>query len=194
MKLLGTLYFIIKLLIITASIMILFFINKKKVIKDSKSEIKDNIKEAVASNDLSKQYVLERLLNFYNIFLQSNITAIITIILFFGEMALTYFTKIKIRIKFIIKLIMIGLLISFIIIASTIDDNLNKETYDLKEKKFKTFRTQINELINVYDNDSEKKELEHKLQALLSTLDNLRINSYTNFSLIIFLLVTKIYK
>ena len=223
LSVLGTLYFIIKLLIIGSSVSILVKIYKSEIIKDSKSEIKDNIKEEtvsadslknedvianadaeifkfeneIANTDTSKSentIYLNYLLNFYDIILQSNITAIITIILFFSGMALTYFTKIKIRIKFIIKLIMIGLLISFIIIASTIDDNLNKENYDSEEKKFKTIRTLINELINKYDMDSSKRKLFRKFQDLLLILDNLRINGYTSFSLMIFLLVTEIYK
>tara|TARA_B100000902_G_scaffold292226_1_gene278607 strand:+ start:10810 stop:11523 length:714 start_codon:yes stop_codon:yes gene_type:complete len=235
LSVLGTLYFIIKLLIIGSSVSILVKIYKSEIIKDSKSEIKDDIKEETVSADISKiedvianadadilkidnavdnldilkienevaspdtsksenTIYLNYLLNFYDIILQSNITAIITIILFFGGMALTYFTKIKIRIKFIIKLIMIGLLISFIIIASTIDDNLNKENYDSEEKKFKTIRTQINELRNEYDTDSGKQKLFRKFQDLLLILDNLRINGYTSFSLMIFLLVTEIYK
>ena len=196
MKLLsGPLYFIIKLGIIAASVVILVYLSRTKIIRDSKSEIKDNVEKLSISNNSLEQSNADynkELLKFYDILVQSNITAIITIILFFGGMALTYFTKIKIRIKFIIKLIMIGLLISFIIISSNIDYVLNVEIYTNKE--FVTYRTLMNELINKYNKDNKYKEVVGKLKDLLSILDICRTTGYISFSLMIFLLVTEIYK
>jgi len=223
MKLLsGPLYFIIKLGIIAASVVILVYLSRTKIIRDSKSEIKDNVEKLSISNnsnnsleqsnadnsnnsleqsnadnsnnslEQSNADYNKELLKFYDILVQSNITAIITIILFFGGMALTYFTKIKIRIKFIIKLIMIGLLISFIIISSNIDYVLNVEIYTNKE--FVTYRTLMNELINKYNKDNKYKEVVGKLKDLLSILDICRTTGYISFSLMIFLLVTEIYK
>ena len=195
MKLSGLLYFIIKLVIIAMSVVILVYLSKTKTIKDSKSEIKDTIEEAYTGTDTKKlqniPYVTYLLL-FYDILVQSNITAIITIILFFGGMALTYFTKIKIRIKFIIKLIMIGLLISFIIIASNIDYILNYELYDSKDKKFTTIGKRIYNLTG--ENNSENMKLAKNMQNLNRMLNVCRICGYISFSLMLFLLVTEIYK
>ena len=72
MKLLsGPLYFIIKLGIIAASVVILVYLSRTKIIRDSKSKVKDTIKELYANNDIENLKYYQLLLQFYDIFIGS---------------------------------------------------------------------------------------------------------------------------
>ena len=218
MRLFGQLFFIIKLGILAASIVILVNFSNTKVLEDSKTKVKDSIKdEGTTENPLSDQDTLNKdyfkaLLPFYDSLSQCNITAIITIIVFFGGMAITYLTKLKLRIKFILKLCILGLLISFITVASTINYMLNTEMYASKEdannnnKEIGKFQTQEEELIKlerknrygVKINDvytyNPNKELADKYKNLLQMLTVCRTTSFTSFGLMTFILITNIYR
>jgi Zn-dependent membrane protease YugP len=218
MKLLSSpLYFLIKIGIIVASVVILVYISKTKVIQDSKSKVKDSIKEKIPP-EISKEQqkkikdnkdYLKLMLPFYNLLVQCNITAVITIIVFFVGMLIRYFTKIKIGIKFILKLLILGLLISFITIANGVNYIMNIENYTIinesltEEKNLLTMEELLIKKENKYRNEGTdntgvsippNKEVADKFENLLKMLHVARTTSYISFGLITFLLVTEIYK
>ena len=224
MRLLGQLFFIIKLGILAASIVILVNFSNTKVLEDSKTKVKDNvIKYSRLTEDTSHTHTAEELtqhqtlpyflslLQFYDSLSQCNITAIITIIVFFGGMAITYLTKLKLRIKFILKLCILGLLISFITVASTINYMLNTEDYvpekDANNKEIGKFQTKEEALIKLENNyrhgvkkengdfdTNPNKELADKYKNLLQMLTVCRTTSFTSFGLMTFILITNIYR
>ena len=164
--------------IIVASVVILVYLFNTEVIKNGKSKIKDSIIDD--SNDDSAYY--QNLLVFYDLFVQCNITAVLTIIIFFGGMLIRYLTKTKITVKFILKLLILGLLISFITIANGINYILNKES--VNNNKFYTLEESLIKL----------SESSDKYKKLLRMLHVARITSYISFGLMTIILITQIYK
>tara|TARA_B100000902_G_scaffold292226_1_gene278608 strand:+ start:11601 stop:12173 length:573 start_codon:yes stop_codon:yes gene_type:complete len=189
-----------RIAIIVASVTTLIYFGTTKVIQDSKSKVKDSIKDPKAKTN-NKVYN-ELMLQFYDLFLQSNITSIVTIVVFFGGMVIRYLTKIKITIKFILKLLILGLLISFITVASTINSKLNEEVliddnfYTVEEtliNQEKEFRDGIKNKNGVYTTKPDE-EFADKYKNLLLMLNVCRATGYISFGLMTFLLVTEIYK
>ena len=179
MKSSDPIYFLMRIGIIVASVVILVYLFNTEVIKNSKSKIKDSIIDD--SNDDRAYY--QNLLVFYDLFVQCNITAVLTIIIFFGGMLIRYLTKTKITVKFILKLLILGLLISFITIANGINYILNRETANLN-KKFDTLEESLIKL----------SESSDKYKKLLRMLHVARITSYISFGLMTIILITQIYK
>ena len=164
--------------IIVASVVILVYLFNTEVIKNGKSKIKEFIIDD--SNDDRGYY--QNLLVFYDLFVQCNITAVLTIIIFFGGMLIRYLTKTKITVKFILKLLILGLLISFITIANGINYILNKES--VNNNKFYTLEESLIKL----------SESSDKYKKLLRMLHVARITSYISFGLMTIILITQIYK
>ena len=190
MKLSDPIYFLMRVGIIIASIVILAYISKTKVIQDSKSKVKDSIKEKMPINipdeqknkiKANKEY-LKSMLQFYDLLVQCNITAVLTIIIFFGGMLIRYLTKTKVTVKFILRLLILGLLISFITIANGINYLLNTESED--NKKFNTLEESLIKL----------SESSDKYKKLLQMLHVARTTSYISFGLMTIILITQIYK
>lgn len=203
--------------IIVVSVVILVYISKTKVIQDSKSKVKDSIKEKIPIDipdeqknkiKANKDY-LESMLPFYDLLVQCIITAVITIIIFFGGVLIRYFTKPKIGIKFILKLLILGLLISFITIANCINYTMNMEYYTsiseslTETKKFLTVEELLikkgqkyknGENNNTGDSIPPNKEIADKFENLLQMLHVARITSYISFGLITIILIAQIYK
>lgn len=176
MKSSDPIYFLMRVGIIVASVVILVYLFNTEVIKNSKSKVKDSI-----IDDSDEEYNL-LILNFYDLFIQCNITAVLTIIVFFGGMLIRYLTKTKITVKFILRLLILGLLISFITIANGINYLLNIEFEN--KKKFNTLEESL----------IKASESSDKFKKLLQMLQVARTTSYISFGLMTFLLVTEIYK
>ena len=186
MKSSDPIYFLIRIGIIVASVVILVYLFNTEVIKNSKSKIKDSIIDNSNGDDDSNGYddiaYYKNLLVFYDLFVQCNITAVLTIIIFFGGMLIRYLTKNKITVKFILKLLILGLLISFITIANGINYILNNES--VNNNKFYTFEESLIKL----------SESSDKYKKLLRMLNIARITSYISFGLMTIILITQIYK
>ena len=97
-------------------------------------------------------------------------------------MLIRYLTKNKITVKFILKLLILGLLISFITIANGINYILNNES--VNNNKFYTFEESLIKL----------SESSDKYKKLLRMLNIARITSYISFGLMTIILITQIYK
>ncbi len=178
MKSSDPIYFLMRIGIIVASVVILVYLFNTEVIKNSKSKVKDSIIDD--SNDDKEYY--STLLTFYDLLVQCNITAVLTIIIFFGGMLIRYLTKTKVTVKFILRLLILGLLISFITIANGINYLLNIESED--NKKFNTVEESL----------IKSSEISDKLKKLLQMLHVARITSYISFGLMTITLITQIYK
>ena len=188
MKSSDPIYFLMRIGIIVASVVILVYLFNTEVIKNSKSKVKDSIK--FDFNKINLQNIDSNLegfydavlLIFYDLFIQCNITAVLTIIIFFGGMLIRYLTKTKITIKFILKLLILGLLISFITIANGINYLLNIEIG--ANNNFNTLEESLIKL----------SESSDKYKKLLRMLNIARITSYISFGLMTIILITQIYK
>ena len=188
MKSSDPIYFLMRVGIIVVSVVILVYLFNTEVIKNSKSKVKDSIKFDfnkinLQDIDLSLEGFYDAvLLIFYDLFIQCNITAVLTIIIFFGGMLIRYLTKTKITVKFILKLLILGLLISFITIANGINYLLNIEIG--ANNNFNTLEEFLIEL----------SESSDKSKKLLQMLHVARTTSYISFGLMTIILITQIYK
>ena len=97
-------------------------------------------------------------------------------------MLIRYLTKTKVTVKFILRLLILGLLISFITIANGINYLLNTESED--NKKFNTLEESLIKL----------SESSDKYKKLLQMLHVARTTSYISFGLMTIILITQIYK